>query len=233
MAQNNKNIDMPIQEVKTPILAPVKIKKSKYSEKEIIRKINELKIIREKTELREKLSRIVKKDPNQTETTPFDEFLKYINKIYGDNFIKTKDQAMRGFLTSYKIENKEIIGPQVFFNRWKTQILHLLKTSEKPIKARMILEVEFIKGFKKSFAYFHTDNKIITESTYLNKLYKEMVELLLEKLMEFQLEGSGWMLKGIIQLDIHIDKYKPLNGRSFIPLPKELANKKAIINVKN
>jgi len=117
MAQNNKNIDMPIPEVKTPILAPVKIKKKKYGEKELIRKINALKIKNEKKKLREKLSRIVKKDPNKTETTPLDEFLKYLNKIYGDNFIKTKEQAMRGFLTSYKIENKENIDPKVFFKK--------------------------------------------------------------------------------------------------------------------
>jgi len=60
MAQNNKNIDMPIPEVKTPILAPVKIKK-KYSEKELKRNLNTLRIKNEKKKLREKLSRIVKK----------------------------------------------------------------------------------------------------------------------------------------------------------------------------
>jgi hypothetical protein len=35
------------------------------------------------------------------------------------------------------------------------------------------------------------------------------------------------------QLDILIDKYVPLHGSSYIPLPNFLADKTAIINVKN
>jgi hypothetical protein len=37
----------------------------------------------------------------------------------------------------------------------------------------------------------------------------------------------------VIKLDINTVKYKPLKGKSYIPLPKELANKKSIINLKN
>ena len=49
----------------------------------------------------------------------------------------------------------------------------------------------------------------------------------------FQSMGSGWRLYNIIQLELHIVRYNPLRGETWIPLPKELANKKAIINVKN
>jgi len=224
MAQNNKNIDMPIPEVKTPILAPVKIKK-------------ELIASGIKKEVKERLNAFVKKDLNKIETTSLEEFLKYIIKIYGKNAIKKKEKAMRGYLTSYKITNKEKIGPKVFFNKWKIQMLNLLKAREKPIKARFILEVEFYKKINKeiitTFAYFHTFNEIITESTDLKEVYNKKVKLILEKIYVFVDAGSGWIFERIISLDIHIDKYKPLNGRSFIPLPKELANKKAIINVKN
>ena len=37
----------------------------------------------------------------------------------------------------------------------------------------------------------------------------------------------------IIQLELHIVRYNPLRGETWIPLPKELTNKKTIINVKN
>jgi len=60
-----------------------------------------------------------------------------------------------------------------------------------------------------------------------------MVEQILEKIEKYQKQGLGWMFRRLITLDINIDKYRPLNGRSYIPLPKELENKKAIINVKN
>ena len=45
--------------------------------------------------------------------------------------------------------------------------------------------------------------------------------------------GSGWRLYIIIQLELHTARYNPLRGETWIPLPKELANKNAIINVKN
>ena len=45
--------------------------------------------------------------------------------------------------------------------------------------------------------------------------------------------GSGWRLYSIIQLELHTVRYNPLRGETYIPLPKELADKKAIINVKN
>ena len=53
------------------------------------------------------------------------------------------------------------------------------------------------------------------------------------KMATFQSMGSGWRLYSIIQLELHTVRYNPLRGETWIPLPKELANKKAIINVKN
>ena len=36
-----------------------------------------------------------------------------------------------------------------------------------------------------------------------------------------------------MSLDLHTVKYEPLGGSSYIPLPKFLAGKKAIINLRN
>ena len=60
-----------------------------------------------------------------------------------------------------------------------------------------------------------------------------MTEKILEKMTTFQSMGSGWRLYNIIKLELHTTRYNPLRGETWIPLPKELANKKAIINMKN
>ena len=60
-----------------------------------------------------------------------------------------------------------------------------------------------------------------------------MTERILENMATFQNEGSPWKLRSIIQLELHTVRYKPLRGETYIPLPKELADKKAIINMKN
>jgi len=50
---------------------------------------------------------------------------------------------------------------------------------------------------------------------------------------EFEIRGSNWVLNKILNLEIALNRYNPLRGRSYTPLTQTLANKKAIINVKN
>ena len=82
-------------------------------------------------------------------------------------------------------------------------------------------------------ADFHSDIWVNLDGTDEREFYDRMVERIIEKMATFQSMGSGWRLYNIIQLELHIVRYNPLRGETWIPLPKELANKKAIINVKN
>ena len=60
-----------------------------------------------------------------------------------------------------------------------------------------------------------------------------MTDIILEKVQQFQNEGSGWQFENIEMFEIYIDPFQPLDGSTYIILPKKLAAKKAIINVKN
>ena len=60
-----------------------------------------------------------------------------------------------------------------------------------------------------------------------------MTERILENMASFQIMGSSWKLRSIIQLELHTVSYKPLKVETYIPLPKELDVKTAIINMKN
>ena len=82
-------------------------------------------------------------------------------------------------------------------------------------------------------AVFHSDIEVNLDGTDEIELYDTMVERIIEKMATFQSMGSGWRLYSIIQLELHTVRYNPLRGETWIPLPKELADKKAIINVKN
>ncbi|KAK3731613.1 hypothetical protein QZH41_015864 [Actinostola sp. cb2023] len=44
-----------------------------------------------------------------------------------------------------------------------------------------------------------------------------------------QREGSSW----ILHLDLNTAQYTPIKGSSYLPLPKQLKDKKAIVNIKN
>jgi len=80
---------------------------------------------------------------------------------------------------------------------------------------------------------FRSKTEIVLESTNKNELWDLLTEQVLEDLANFQMGGSGWAFHSIVALDIHTVGYEPLNGSSYIPLPKFLASKKALINMKN
>ena len=56
---------------------------------------------------------------------------------------------------------------------------------------------------------------------------------MVELIESLQGKGSGWVFDEVLHFDILINVYKPLAGSSWIPLPKFLASKKALINPKN
>ena len=80
---------------------------------------------------------------------------------------------------------------------------------------------------------FHSDIELNLDGTDEKELYDAMVERMIERMATFQSMGRGWRLHSIIRLELHTVRYNPLRGESYIPLPEELANKKAIINMQN
>ena len=76
--------------------------------------------------------------------------------------------------------------------------------------------------------------KIILDGTNLNELYDQIMSEINERMEILQdVEGSGWVFEGIKNIEILTVPYEPLRGSKYIELPEYIANKKAIINIKN
>ena len=82
-------------------------------------------------------------------------------------------------------------------------------------------------------AAFHSKTEVKIESTNSNELFSKMKETVLESLAKFQRQGSNWRFCSVLSLDLHTVKYEPLGGSSYILLPRFLAPKKTIINLRN
>ena len=67
----------------------------------------------------------------------------------------------------------------------------------------------------------------------MSKIFDVLTNRLIELSQQFQNRGSGWHFRKVETLDINIDPFEPIYGSSYIPLPKKIADKNAIINVKN
>ena len=67
-----------------------------------------------------------------------------------------------------------------------------------------------------------------------NEIYMEAIESVNKKLDRFSEQGSGWKLEKIKGIHLTLARYKLIRGgNSFADTPKDLRNKKAIVNVKN
>jgi len=81
--------------------------------------------------------------------------------------------------------------------------------------------------------FYSGDNEINSEGVNLNELYTKMKDGIKENMTKFQREGSNWTFSSIVNLSVYTDKFRPLKGATYLPLPQKLKKKGAIINIKN
>ena len=93
--------------------------------------------------------------------------------------------------------------------------------------------MEWLKTAEIKPADFHSDIEVNLDGADEKELYDMMIEIILEKIATFLDTKSDVRFHSVIKLELHTVRYNPLRGETWIPLPKELAKKKAIINVKN
>ena len=145
--------------------------------------------------------------------------------------------ALREFARVYTIDGVERYDARSFLLYSRENITRILRNNRRT-KVKLILKCIMEKGItpeeiKIELADFHSKNEVNLDGTNEDDLYFMMTDIILEILATFQRQGSGWRLRSIIRLELHTVSYKPLRGETWVPLPKELANKNAIINIKN
>ena len=146
--------------------------------------------------------------------------------------------AIKGYFKTFRVNGVDGMDEKTFMNNVKPRVIDLIK-SKGSIKVKLILTVRFTKenpatGKIDINVYsFASKMEIVTESTDLSELFDHMVDVIFELIQNFQNRGSGWQFDRVEHLDININPYNPLSASSYIELPGNLAEKKAIINVKN
>ena len=166
---------------------------------------------------------------------------KKIDDIYKKRKIfelKESDSALRNFADVYTIDGKDGFDPQSFIDGARENMTGLLRNNRNT-KVKLILKCYMISerdNLIKDFP-FHSEIEINVEGTNENEIYITMTDTILERIANLingsSGGGSGWVFYKIIKLELHTVSYRPLRGNTWIPLPKELADKKAIINMKN
>ncbi|XP_022807622.1 uncharacterized protein LOC111344644 [Stylophora pistillata] len=171
------------------------------------------------------------------------DFKAYIAKLYEQRdqhrftLVESKS-SLRQFAKMYTIDGVGGYGALDFLRAVKPIVIDFLLT-QKNIKMVLVLRCNMSKTNIATgetvlkLAYFKSFMEIVFQETDREELYQKGVDKMMESLAKFQREGSGWVIHSIAGLDLHTVKYTPLRGSSYIKLSPYLANKKAIINMKN
>jgi hypothetical protein len=81
--------------------------------------------------------------------------------------------------------------------------------------------------------YINGNMKIFLNSLYFDEVFGEIVNQIQAKTELFERNGSGFVLQRILGCDIRTTQFTILTAGCFIPVPKELRRKKAIISPAN
>ena len=158
--------------------------------------------------------------------------------------IKHEKSALSNFAEKYVIDGKPGLTPLQYFAEKVARIKDFMR-NHRNIKVRIILVcemeqqiIEKSKGkseinFSQDNSYFQSETHNNLEKTDVKVILSRMLRKIMEKLADYQRNGSGWYFKEVISFEIYTVDYKTLKGESYIPLPYFLMRKKAIINMEN
>ena len=151
--------------------------------------------------------------------------------------IKELNQALKGHAKSYGIELQDNLNPLNHFTKTKVLVESHLESLLKDMKGFKFIEMlevtceedtidtktgKHVSIYKTEF--FNGKAKIVTKVDDIEPELNMSRQEIMNAIDKWVSEGSGWVINRIDSHYINITLYKPLNGSSYIELPKELRN---------
>lgn len=156
---------------------------------------------------------------------------------HNNDGIAEYETAFDNRLKSFFLRCSECQDLKTFLNYAKDLIIELIKSQlevHKTIKFNLMTECLFSNFHEEECdRAFKTENKSVTIETDLDNILENSFKKIISEMEESQMKNSGWSFIAVDGLRLRINKYNPLRGSTYIPLPQEIAAKKACINVKN
>ena len=155
--------------------------------------------------------------------------------------ITEKSKALTGYTKSYEIaikNDKDVLeqlqNTRLATSRFLEKILNQNKGSK--FVETIVVNFEKLKNgeTEEEMAYFNSKAQIIMNVSDIKPNLEISQETIMNDIGECLKQGSFWTIDGVLEHYFSVVNYKPLEGKSYIPLPKELQNSlKGLINLKN
>jgi hypothetical protein len=155
-----------------------------------------------------------------------------------DNDVYITNSSLNNNLTNYQIMNTNGATSAHEFLEEKREriksILHNELVTKKCIKFNLTLEIVLQAGDGHVSDWgIKTDSVSLFVSSPKDEIITELYNKILHKLDDDVVEKSGWTVITVENIILKSTKYEPLAGSSYIPLPRWIDNKRAVINPQN
>ena len=243
--RNNNNrtyiMDEPVPHIGVETLRPTPFRRRIQSLKETSRKVVN-KVKKKWNDFYDWIIDYVPQSIRVNTSSAIEKLKNHIRKLYqqSPDFTPVEKKAAKGYFKTFTIPGNEYKDPKLYLTDVTHTTTRLIESNlNQGTKVKVALHCEMVrvdpdtKEDVYTTCYFNSNLKIIVRKDIIDEEYRVMSNEILENVANFQRRGSGWIFRTVLSMDIHLNKYEPLSGSSYIPLPKVLQSKKAIVNVKN
>jgi hypothetical protein len=146
--------------------------------------------------------------------------------------------AFRGYLQNYCIsQDTYTFDPMMFLDECIPHVCQIVQDALAEHRAvllfqSLVVTMEKMDGTEMT-ANFNHPRHYFFMSTHIEEILAELAGVMVNNCITFQEQGSGWMVKRVECLDVHLDPYIPLTAASYVKLPKQIIKKSAVLNIEN
>ena len=239
--RNNNIMDESVPDIGVPTLIPTPFRRRVQSLKETSRKVVN-KVKKKWNDFHDWIIDYVPPAIRVNPSSAIEKLKNHIRKLYqqSPDFTPVEKKAAKGYFKTFTIPGNEYKDPKLYLTDVTHTTTRLIESNlNKGTKVKVALHCEMVrvdpdtKEDVYTTCYFNSNLKTIIQKDTVTGEYRVMSNEILENVANFQRRGSGWIFRKVLSMDIHLNKYEPLSGSSYIPLPKVLQSKGAIINVLN
>eukprot|EP01050_Picozoa_sp_SAG11_P022849 SAG11_NODE_4423_length_1900_cov_59.536369_1_plen_390_part_01 len=160
---------------------------------------------------------------------------------YDANMSISERSTFKKFLASYSLVNSTNVQAYAgieLINNFKPKLESMMNL-HKGIKFHFdvnCLMVKYLDGdvLTQDSRWVNSRMQQANNIDELDAKVRSSIDLIKTKIPELEARnGSFWKFKKVLSIDLHVGRHKPLKGSSYVPLPKALTLKKAVINIKN
>ena len=159
-----------------------------------------------------------------------------MNLVNTPEFVEIGSSHRRKIICYYIKNFNHVSNYLSFLNSIKSSLLELLKSVDLPVKFNLKLESTYNRPSvinSSENRAFKTSAKAIFEDTDIGNVIEEKFATLLSEQDAYMGRGSGFTLQCIDGLMLTLYRYTPLGGTSYIELPVDIQNKRAVVNPQN